>query len=85
MAAMVPMGMDFWASRRSPERLEPAMIPEEIIATVTQVKSRRADEEMRGVAVHEATRGRRRGGAEERRRGGDAHPSQRGSRCRPAA
>lgn len=30
MAAMVPMGIDFWASRRSPERLEPAMIPEEI-------------------------------------------------------
>lgn len=27
MAAMVPMGMDFWASRRSPERLEPAMMP----------------------------------------------------------
>lgn len=27
MAAMVPMGIDFWASRRSPERLEPAMIP----------------------------------------------------------
>lgn len=30
MAAMVPMGIDFWASRRSPERLEPAMIPEQI-------------------------------------------------------
>lgn len=30
MAAMVPMGIDFWASRRSPERLEPAMIPEKI-------------------------------------------------------
>lgn len=29
MAAMVPMGIDFWASRRSPERLEPAMIPEQ--------------------------------------------------------
>lgn len=27
MAAMVPIGMDFWASLRSPERLEPAMIP----------------------------------------------------------
>lgn len=27
MAAMVPIGMDFWASRRSPERFEPAMIP----------------------------------------------------------
>lgn len=29
MARMVPVGMDFWASRRSPERLEPAMMPEE--------------------------------------------------------
>lgn len=28
MARMVPMGIDFWASRRSPDRLEPAMIPE---------------------------------------------------------
>lgn len=28
MAAIVPMGIDFWASRRSPDRLEPAMIPE---------------------------------------------------------
>lgn len=27
MARMVPVGIDFWASRRSPERLEPAMIP----------------------------------------------------------
>ncbi len=27
MAAMVPMGIDFCASARSPERLEPAMIP----------------------------------------------------------
>lgn len=27
MARMVPMGMDFWASRKSPERLEPAMMP----------------------------------------------------------
>jgi hypothetical protein len=27
MARMVPVGMDFWASLRSPERLEPAMIP----------------------------------------------------------
>lgn len=26
---MVPMGMERWASLRSPERLEPAMIPEE--------------------------------------------------------
>ena len=29
MARMVPMGMDFWASRRSPDRLEPAMMPED--------------------------------------------------------
>lgn len=29
MAAMVPIGIDFWASRRSPERLDPAMIPKE--------------------------------------------------------
>lgn len=28
IARMVPTGIDFWASRRSPERLEPAMIPE---------------------------------------------------------
>lgn len=27
MAAMVPMGMDFCASFRSPERFEPAMMP----------------------------------------------------------
>lgn len=27
MAKMVPVGIDFWASRRSPERLEPAMMP----------------------------------------------------------
>lgn len=35
MAAMVPMGIDFWASRRSPERLEPAMIPEQIVKKQT--------------------------------------------------
>lgn len=29
MARMVPVGMDFWASLRSPERLDPAMIPAE--------------------------------------------------------
>lgn len=29
MARMVPVGMDFWASRRSPERLDPAMMPGE--------------------------------------------------------
>ena len=28
-AMMVPMGMDLWASRRSPDRLEPAMIPKD--------------------------------------------------------
>lgn len=27
MAAKVPMGMDFWASFKSPDLLEPAMIP----------------------------------------------------------
>lgn len=27
MARMVPMGMERWASFRSPDRLEPAMIP----------------------------------------------------------
>lgn len=27
IAAIVPIGIDFWASRRSPDRLEPAMIP----------------------------------------------------------
>lgn len=63
MAAMVPMGMDFWASRRSPERLEPAMIPEEITATITPVNSRGGDEEMKAVATLDeaAVRG---GGAE---------------------
>lgn len=29
MAKMVPVGIDFWASLRSPERFEPAMIPTE--------------------------------------------------------
>ena len=29
MARMVPVGIDFWASLRSPERLDPAMIPAE--------------------------------------------------------
>lgn len=29
MARMVPMGMERWASFRSPDRFEPAMIPEE--------------------------------------------------------
>lgn len=28
MARMVPTGIDFWASRRSPERFEPAMMPQ---------------------------------------------------------
>ena len=27
MAAIVPTGMDFWASAKSPERFDPAMIP----------------------------------------------------------
>ena len=27
MAAMVPIGIDFWASFRSPDRLDPAIIP----------------------------------------------------------
>lgn len=27
IARMVPMGMDFWASLKSPDRFEPAMIP----------------------------------------------------------
>lgn len=38
MAAMVPMGIDFWASRRSPERLDPAMIPvEKVEANSTKI------------------------------------------------
>lgn len=41
MAAMVPTGIDFWASRRSPERLEPAMIPEQIVERQTLSRSRR--------------------------------------------
>lgn len=41
MAAMVPTGIDFWASRRSPERLEPAMIPEQIGKRQTLSRSRR--------------------------------------------
>lgn len=31
IARMVPTGMDFWASRRSPDRFEPAMIPEGVV------------------------------------------------------
>lgn len=27
IARMVPMGIDFWASRKSPDRFEPAMMP----------------------------------------------------------
>lgn len=27
MAQMVPIGIDFWASARSPERFEPAIMP----------------------------------------------------------
>lgn len=27
IARMVPTGIDFWASRKSPERFDPAMIP----------------------------------------------------------
>lgn len=27
IANMVPIGMDLWASRRSPDRFEPAIIP----------------------------------------------------------
>lgn len=38
MARMVPVGMDFWASLRSPERLDPAMIPaEQTEVTVTEI------------------------------------------------
>lgn len=29
MAMMVPVGIDFWASLRSPDRFEPAMMPAE--------------------------------------------------------
>lgn len=37
MARMVPVGIDFWASLRSPERLDPAMIPaEQTGVTVTE-------------------------------------------------
>lgn len=46
MAAMVPIGMDFWASRRSPERLEPAMIPGKVRCQTTIFKVR----EIRDVA-----------------------------------
>ncbi len=28
MAMMVPMGIDFWGSAKSPDRLEPAIMPE---------------------------------------------------------
>lgn len=28
MAATVPMGIDLWASAKSPDRLEPAIMPE---------------------------------------------------------
>lgn len=42
MARMVPMGIDFWASRKSPERLEPAMMParqQQMKPAMTQEKS----------------------------------------------
>lgn len=41
MARMVPIGIDFWASRKSPERLEPAMMPvrkQETRLAMTKVK-----------------------------------------------
>lgn len=41
MARMVPMGMERWASFRSPERLEPAMIPEEDYHKTALILSRR--------------------------------------------
>lgn len=50
MAAMVPMGIDFWASRRSPERLEPAMIPEQTVE-VDEEKSKR-DQGQRFTHIH---------------------------------
>lgn len=51
MARMVPTGMDFWASRRSPERLEPAMMP---------VKTQQARQRLPGAT---GWRGRAEGGA----------------------
>lgn len=43
IAAIVPIGIDFWASRRSPDRLEPAMMPAsgsqlELVKTTNYVK-----------------------------------------------
>lgn len=40
IANMVPIGMDLWASLRSPDLLEPAMIPE-IKHTQTHTHARR--------------------------------------------
>lgn len=31
IARMVPTGIDFWASRKSPDRFEPAIIPEGLL------------------------------------------------------
>lgn len=42
MARMVPVGMDFWASRRSPDRLDPAMIP--VGRRAVQIEARAIEE-----------------------------------------
>lgn len=54
MAAMVPIGIDFWASRRSPERLEPAMIPKQIVERQTLSRSRRFTHTVQTQAMLEA-------------------------------
>ena len=47
MARMVPVGIDFWASRRSPERLEPAMIPANKGAASTGATGDKTEQEER--------------------------------------
>lgn len=45
MAMMVPMGIDFWASRKSPERLEPAMIPGGAVEKKLAIKQAKRNKE----------------------------------------
>lgn len=39
MARIVPIGMERWASFKSPERLEPAMIPEQTQKNIKKLTS----------------------------------------------
>lgn len=65
MAAMVPVGMDFCASCRSPERLEPAMMP-------ASAEGSKSEESWHEKAVMAPTRaGREEDGQQDDERGGN--------------